>query len=198
MGTKRTHDSKAFPLFGKSRGAILALLYGRADEAFYLRQIVRAVAAGQGAVQRELATLADAGVIERFERDKQVYYRANRGSPFFPELRSLMIKTGGMAGVLAEALRRHEGSIAAAFIYGSQADGTATVASDIDFFVVGEIDEMALHRAIAKAERSLGRAVNYTLLSRQEFEKRRREKGGFIARVTGGPRISVIGNADEI
>lgn len=198
MGTKGTSSSTAFPLFGKARGAILALLYGRTDEAFYLRQIVRAVAAGQGAVQRELATLADAGVIERFERDRQVYYRANRGCPFFPELHSLMQKTGGMAGVIAEALRRHAGAISAAFIYGSQADGTAIAASDIDFIVVGDVDEMALHRAIAKAESSLGRAINYTLLKEKEFEKRRREKGGFISRVLAGPKIGVIGKIDEI
>jgi hypothetical protein len=64
--------------------------------------------------------------------------------------------------------------------------------------VIGEIDEMVLHRAVAKAERSLGRTINYTLLKEKEFEKRRREKGGFISRVLAGPKIDVIGQIDEI
>src|SRR5438105_11437509 len=45
-------------LFGRTRGAVLALLYGRADQSFYTRQIAREVDASVGAVQRELETLA--------------------------------------------------------------------------------------------------------------------------------------------
>ncbi len=41
-------------LFGRTRGAILALLYGRADQSSYTRQIAREVDASVGAVQREL------------------------------------------------------------------------------------------------------------------------------------------------
>jgi predicted nucleotidyltransferase len=198
MGTIKKSVSAGFSLFGKTREALLALLYGHPEESFYLRQIVRAVATGQGAVQRELASLTGAGIIARFERDKQVYYCANKACPFFPELHSLMIKTGGMAGVLTKALQSLKGSIAVAFVFGSQAEGTATTASDIDLMVVGNTNEMALHRALMKAEARLGRVVNYTLMNEGEFQKRRREKGGFVSRVLAGPKVSVIGNVDEI
>ena len=39
-------------MFGKTRQAVLSLLYGHADESFYLRQIVRVAGGGMGAVQR--------------------------------------------------------------------------------------------------------------------------------------------------
>ncbi|MCK4394580.1 hypothetical protein KAX17_16885, partial [Candidatus Bipolaricaulota bacterium] len=57
MGTRRTAISIGSALFGKTRLAILALLYGQVDRTFYLSEIVRLVGAGRGAVQRELARL---------------------------------------------------------------------------------------------------------------------------------------------
>jgi len=41
-------------IFGKTRQAVLSLLYGHADESFYLRQIVRVAGGGMGAVQRQI------------------------------------------------------------------------------------------------------------------------------------------------
>lgn len=52
-------------LFGRTRGAVLALLYGRADQSFYTRQIAREVDASVGAVQRELENLSKVGLIVR-------------------------------------------------------------------------------------------------------------------------------------
>ena len=62
MGTPGTGLSA---LFGQTRSAVLALLYGRADESFYVRQIARSVNGGLGAIQRELKQLSDAGLIVR-------------------------------------------------------------------------------------------------------------------------------------
>ncbi len=41
-------------LFGRTRSALLALLFGHTDESFYLRQLIRAVGTGNGALQREI------------------------------------------------------------------------------------------------------------------------------------------------
>ena len=41
-------------LFGKTRQAVLALLYGQADKSFYTKQILDGVKIGRGTVQREL------------------------------------------------------------------------------------------------------------------------------------------------
>jgi len=64
-------------LFGKTRQAVLALLYGRADSSFYTKQILDAVKIGRGTVQRELKNLTDTGIITREVQGRQVYYRAN-------------------------------------------------------------------------------------------------------------------------
>src|ERR1700736_2738605 len=80
-----THHATAV-LFGRTRRRVLALLLGHADERFYLRQIVRRSGAAQGAVQRELHLLAEAGILQRTAEGRHVYFQANRESPIYPEL----------------------------------------------------------------------------------------------------------------
>lgn len=195
MGTQSKHENLSSALFAKTRHAVLALLYAHTDESFYLRQVARATGAGQGSVQRELRRLSDAGIIERVEDGRQVYYRANRQCPIFAELQGLMAKTAGLADVLRSALSPVAGKVNVAFVHGSHATGKATVSSDVDLLVVGDVDEMELHKAVSRAERQLGRSVNYTLLSQPEFAQRRRAKGSFLARVLAGAKIPIVGPA---
>jgi predicted nucleotidyltransferase len=198
MGTPPENNNLSATLFGKTRRAVLALLYGHADEAFYIRHIVRVAGAGHGAVQRELKQLTEAGIIQRTVRGKQVYYQANVKCPIFAELKGLIVKTAGMADVLREALAPISSQIAITFVYGSMATGEATSASDIDLVVVGDIDEMALHGALSRAENRLARPVNYTLMSQREFDRRQSQKDGFIARVLLGQKIMIMGSINEI
>jgi predicted nucleotidyltransferase len=196
MGTRGAPPDLGGALFGKTRRAVLGLLYARPDETFYLRQIIREVGAGQGAVQRELERLADAGIVLREARGRAIYYGANRACPIFAELHGLALKTVGLADVLRSALTPLYDGIHLAVIYGSQAAGTATAASDVDLLVVGSVEEVALHKAVAAAESRLARTVNYTLLSPREFARRRRERGGFVRRVLAGPTIPILGSPD--
>ena len=196
MGTRIASTDMSGALFGKTRRAVLGLLYARPDEAFYLRQITREVQAGHGAVQRELQRLVDAGILAREVRGREIHYRANRACPIFAEVHGLVLKTVGLADVLRAALAPLHDDIRLALVYGSQATGTATAASDVDLVVVGTVEEIALHKAIAQAETRLARTVNYTLLTPREFARRRRAPGGFLARVLGGPTILILGSAD--
>jgi hypothetical protein len=72
-------------LFGRTRQAVLGLLFTRPDEMFHLRQIVRLSGAGLGPVQREVAKLAAAGLVLREQRGRQVSYSANRQSLVYEE-----------------------------------------------------------------------------------------------------------------
>jgi len=121
----------------------LALLYARPDEAFYLRQVTREA------------------------RGREIHYRANRACPIFAELQGLVLKTVGLADVLRGPLMPLHDGISLAVVYGSHAAGTAISASNVDLVVVGDLDEMALHKAIGQAEARLHRTVNYILLSRR-------------------------------
>jgi predicted transcriptional regulator len=91
-------------LFGKTRRGLLRLLFSHPDESFHLRQLVRLSGCGVGPVQRELAQLAQAGIVQRQRVGVQVMFKVNASSPIYAELRGLLLKTAGLADVLREAL----------------------------------------------------------------------------------------------
>ena len=198
MDTNLEGTNLTFTLFGKTRQAVLALLFGHADESFYLRQIVRETGAGLGPVQRELKNLTEAGIIIREVHGRQVYYKANTKCPIFNELKSIVRKTFGIADVIRQSLAPLESEIRLAFIYGSVASNTDDRRSDIDLLIVSDIDEMQLHKALITAEEQLGRPVNYHLLTQSEYEQRHMEKDGFLSRVLAGSKIMLTGSVDEI
>jgi predicted nucleotidyltransferase len=76
-------------LFGKTRTAILSLLFGQPERSYYLRQIARLSGSGLGAVQRELGQLREAGIITRLEKGRNVYYQAKTDSPSFESLHGI-------------------------------------------------------------------------------------------------------------
>lgn len=119
----KSPDPVAAALFGKTRRDVLGLLYGQAEEAFYLREIVRRIGASPGAVQRELRRLSDSGILRKSRRGRQVYHQANPACPVFPELRSLILKTVGVAGALRAALDPVSSRIQVALVHGSWARG---------------------------------------------------------------------------
>src|SRR5258708_1224246 len=110
-------------LFGATRQAVLALLFGHPDKRFYQRHIIQPLSLGSGAVQRELERLARAGILTRTLEGRQTYFQANRDCQIFNELRGLVRKTFGVSQVLTDALAQLRSRIQVAFIFGSVATG---------------------------------------------------------------------------
>jgi predicted nucleotidyltransferase len=185
-------------LFGKARQAVLRLLFSHPDESFYVREIVRASAAGQGAVQRELDSLRRAGVVQRTVRGNQVFYQANPDSPIFRELKSLILKTTGGAEVLRRALSPLAGRIRVAFMYGSMARGEQRRGSDVDLFVVGDVSFADLVEALAPAQRKLAREINPVVYPISEFREKLSQKHHFITSVLRNPKLFLMGDEREL
>ena len=200
MGTSLPPTGSARVLFGQTRRDVLALLLGRPDERFYLREILRAIGGGSGAVQRELKQLVEAGLVERKREGRQVYFSANRDATIFPELQAIIQKTAGAAEVLrtglAPLLRKER--IAVAFVYGSVAGGTQTSASDVDLLILGDATLAEIIPAVRSAERRLGREVNPSVYPVKEFRKKLKTGGPFLKRVLAGPKIFIAGDDREL
>ena len=118
MGTASTLSDT---LFGRTRGAVLAVLFGHVGEPYYLRQLARMTGIALGPVQRELRQLVDAGLVIRKALATHTLYSANEASPVFAEMRSLVAKTVGIHDVLLAALLPLARKIHLAFVYGSVA-----------------------------------------------------------------------------
>ena len=186
------------PLFGRTRQALLALLYSRADEEHLQESLIQLAGLGRGTVQRELEFLARAGVVKRTVRGRQVYFQANAQSPIYAELRGLVVKTSGVADVLRGALAPLSGRIAVAFIYGSVAKGAERRGSDVDVMVIGDVSFAEASEALGEAQKAIGREVNPSVYARADFRSKLQAKHHFLRSVLNAEKIFLVGDEREL
>ena len=189
----------ASALFPKVRQRVLAVLFGNPGRSFYANEVIALAQSGTGAVQRELATLSEAGLLTVRRQGNQKHYQANADAPVFAELRGLVLKTMGLADVLRVALTPLAPQIAQAFVYGSVAKQQDTAASDIDVMIVSEdLGYADVFGALENATATLGRKVNPTLYTPAEIAKRVNSDNAFVTRVLNQPKIWLIGNDEAL
>lgn len=197
MGADDVTGQLGAALFGKSKRALLALFYVQPERSFYLRQITRMLGMGQGAVQRELARLAEAGLLVRTRVGSQVHYQANAASPIFGELKMLMVKTAGVGDVLREALAGLADQITLAFVYGSLARGEGKANSDVDVMIIGEVSFGEVVSALQSAQKTIGREVNPSVYGGAEFRAKLKARHHFVSAVVNGPKVFLVGGEHE-
>ena len=200
MGTHA--DPIATALFSTTQVELLALLYGNPEERFQSADLIRRIGRGSGAVQRQLAALAGAGLVTVTRIGNQKHYQADHRSPVFAELSALVRKTTGVVPQLRDALMTVADEIVTAFVFGSVAAGTAHSTSDVDLMVITKpgstLDHGALFALLVKADRRLGRPVEPVLMSLAAWKAGRAKKDSFAARVWRGPKLAVIGESDVV
>lgn len=202
MGTPSTTSAPhglSNALFSGTKQRVLGILYGQPARSFYANELIGLAGSGSGAVQRELATLASSGLVTVKLIGNQKHYQANPQSPIFTELRSIVLKTTGLAGPLQDALAPLAPQITAAFVYGSVAKNTDTVSSDIDLMLISDdIGYGELFSALEQVSATLGRPVNPTILTQEEFRKRLANQESFLTRVLEQPKIWIIGESNDL
>lgn len=185
-------------IFGSYRRKVLGLLLLHPGEHFHLREIARATQTQPGTVRRELSLLTQAGVLESDVQGNQVRFRANENYPIFEELRSILKKTAGIADQLRAALAPLTDNIVTAFIYGSIASGQERSSSDIDLMIIGAVTFEDVIRLIHPYQEELRREINPHVYTAVEFKRKARESNSFISRILKLPKLSVIGDTDEL
>lgn len=196
---KARSASLADALFSGTQQRVLAWLFGQPGRSFYATELIGLAGAGSGAVQRELARLAQSGLVTARAVGNQKHYQANPDAPIYVELCGIVQKTVGLAEPLREALAPLAERIRAAFVYGSVAKREDTASSDIDLMVVS--DDLAysdLYAALEAVSSRLGRTVNPTIYTPQELAKRVKRKEAFATRVLAQPKTWLIGGEDAI
>ena len=191
--------SIAGALFPRVRQRVLAILYGNPDRSFFLNEIVSVAQSGTGAEQRELATLAEAGLLTARTQGNQRHYQANASAPVFAELRGLVLKTSGVVDVLRSALAPLASQIDFAFVYGSVARQEDSASSDVDVMLVsptlGYADAFG---ALEGASGQIARKINPTVYTPGEWRRRREHRNAFITRVLQQPKLWLIGSEDAL
>jgi predicted nucleotidyltransferase len=186
-------------LFSGVQQKVLGLLFGQPDRSFYANELATLGMTGRGALQRELQRMTSSGLISVTLIGRQKHYQANKNMLIYHELRGIVLKTFGLSDILRQALSESAHNITSAFIYGSVAKGTDTATSDIDLMVIADgLSYSHLFEALTKAEEMLGRKVNPTLYSPEDFAKKLRNDNHFVTRVLNQPKIILIGDENAI
>ncbi|MDO9113330.1 MAG: transcriptional regulator [Polaromonas sp.] len=187
-------------MFTGTQQRVLGLLFGQPDRSFYATEIIALAGVGSGAVQRELARLAQSGLVTLRPVGNQKHYQANPDSPIFAELCGIARKTVGLAEPLRQALAPLASQIKAAFVYGSIAKKQDSARSDIDLMLVSDTLTFGdTYLALDEASKRLGREVNPTIFTVQDFARRRQEEeGSFVSRVLEQPKVWLIGGEDDL
>jgi len=186
-------------LFSTVQQRVLAYLFGQPERSFFATEVIKLAGGGSGAVQRELARLADSGLVTVTRVGTQKHYQANPKSPIFADLCAIAQKTVGLAEPLREALAPLEKDITAAFVFGSVAKRSDSAASDIDVLILSDRLEYAdVFEALQSAEARLGRTVNPIVYTPANWRKKRTEDNAFVVRLAAQPKVFLIGTEEDL
>jgi len=180
----------------KARAEVLRLLFDGRNLEVHSRELERLSGIADSALRRELGRLTKLELVQRRKSGNRVYYRANEQHPLYPEIRNLVAKTAGLAGVLRAALA--DPAVRAAFVFGSAARGEMGAQSDVDLMVIGELGLRRVADLLAGVHDAVGREINPHVFTPAEYRRRLAEKDHFLNSVIGGPKLFVVGDENEL
>lgn len=181
-------------LFTTTQQKVLGLLFGKPGQSFYVNEIARWAKVGKGSLTRELGRLERSGILTVTRQGNQAHYQANAQCPIYQELLSIIRKTSGLSEPLRVALMPFAEQLQWAFVYGSVAKDQAHVGSDIDLMLMGEnLHYSDVMEHLMPLEESLGRTINPTLYTPQDWAAKLAAGNSFVVRVAQQEKITLIG-----
>jgi predicted nucleotidyltransferase len=182
-------------LFPQVRQGVLAATLTQPDKWWYLSELADRLGTSPSSLQRELSSLVASGILVHRREGTRVYFKAQTQSPVFRDLQQLFEKTAGLAPILEQILKPFGNRIQCAFIYGSVARSREHPLNDVDVMVIGRV---GLSPALRKAEERLGREVNVTACSLEEFREKIKSRDHFLTAVLRGRKQFVKGGQSDL
>jgi len=173
------------------RRKVLTFFYVNRNARVYVRQLAAALDADSTNLSRELARLQHEGFLRSESEGRQLYYSVNRDYPYLKPVFALLQGSVGIEPTLRRTLQSVP-RIRSAWIVGSFAKNEADAASDIDLLIVGKPDQAALAAEVRKAEKTLRREINYTVLAPAELKRRLKKRDPFVADIWNCKRIELV------
>ena len=191
-------ESRLRQLFvSRVRVELLEVFFGDPQEMYHVRGLVRAVGEEINAVRRELARMEKAGLARKEARGNRLYYSLNWDFAFFEELLSMVVKVTGLGAAIIK--NRHKlGRVNFCMFSGRFARRLPRAnEDDVDVLVVGDLVLPELAALIRTEENRRQKEINYTPLSKEEFQFRKERRDPFLTRILSGSRVVVIGDEAE-
>ena len=174
----------------KTRVKLLKLFLNQVDEReHYIRELTRICGEHLNSIRRELENLEDLGLIISTERDAKKYYAVNKDFLLLPELKALFFKSRELNEQKVVQQIEKVGKIDLLVLSGSL---TGNRESPVDIFIVGRVEKPQLEKIIKSYHKESGKELNYTVLSRKEFQERMELGDRFVFTLLNSRKIVVI------
>lgn len=181
----------------KSRIKLLNVLLAEPSEMYHVREIVRRTGDEINAVRRELLFLEKRGILVREPRANRVYYFLSKNYPFYFDLLRMGAKITGLGAAILKN-RVKIGKIKYAMFSGKFTRRIDKKPTDVDLIIVGTIVLPELAILIRDEEKRLGREINYTVMTEEEFAFRKKKRDPFILSVLTGSRVMLYGDEESM
>lgn len=182
----------------KVRVKILELFYSNLSEMYHVRGIVREIKEEINAVRRELEKLETSGILKKEPRGNRVYYFLRNDYPLFGDLLAIVAKSNGLGKMILDS-RSKLGKINLVMFSGKFARNKPRKNDDeVDILVVGEVVLPELAAIVRNFESKLNREINYTVMTKEELEYRKKRRDPFLQGIFLGSRVMIIGDEEEL
>ncbi len=180
-------------IVSKVRVKLLKSLLENPKEMYHVRGLVRRTSEEINAVRRELSRMEEGGMVKKEARGNRLYYWFNFEYPYFQELLQMVSKATG----LGLSIRKNRGKIGKlSFVMFSGEfvrHEERKVPDQVDVLIVGDIVLPELANIIRQEETKRKMEVNYTPMTKEEFEFRKSRRDPFILGILSGTRVMVLG-----
>lgn len=184
-------------LSSKVRAEIFRILFGINREEVHMREIERRAGLSIGTIQTELKKLSSLDLVKRRQDGNRIYFSANTSHPLYRDVRSMVLKTNGLAEILRQVLTQAS-EIQAAFVFGSIARNEEKADSDVDLLIIGDTGLRDATKLLSGISEQIGREINPYVMKKEEFLMRKKENEHFISQVLAGSKLYIIGNDDDL
>lgn len=181
----------------KSRVKLLNVFLTRPSEMYHVRELVRKTGDEINAVRRELALLEKKGILIKEPRANRVYYSLNKNYPFHADLLRLASKTIGLGSEILKN-KAKLGKIKYAMFSGKFVKRMNKRPDEVDFLVVGTVVLPELALLVRNEEARLSAEINYTAMTEEEFDFRKRRHDPFIIAILSGSRVMLLGDEETM
>lgn len=184
-------------MVSKVRVKLLQTFLSQPNEMFYVRQLVRATGEEINAIRRELDRMEKAGMVQKETRGNRLYYWFNKNYLFWADLLSMIAKTTGLGGKILKK-KNKLGRLKFVMVSGRFVSNLPTKEGGVDLLVVGDVNLPTLANLVREEEGRLEREINYTVMSKNEFEFRKKRRDPFLLGILGGSRVMIIGDEEDL
>lgn len=185
-------------IISRVRVKILTLFFANPLKIFHVREIVRQTGEEINAVRRELLHLEKIGLFAKEHRANRLYYNLRKDYPLYFELLEIIAKTTGIGeNIIKNKLKL--GKVKFVMVSGRfirRLDRKTK--NEVDFLIIGSIVLPELAQIIKTEEAHVGREINYTVMSEEEFEFRKRRRDPFVVDILRMSKVMIIGDEESL